>query len=459
MEQKVDQVSRLTKWLFISGTCNILLAAGFFYWLVREVPPRPYCELKPAEQQEEQIPLAINHGNAEVIRNLRGMSMEQLIAKLNETQLVENGYSQRDLVLGALITFHHFDLPRALLGQTQPTQHRMMPYGKNKEGKLLEIIVHPGLSEPQFQAIVQYAQTERWPLTSQGLFQRLRKPGGQQDLSLVDAFYLTPEFLAVEMLFNRSEKNVEKRELLAMLTQGDWSLLSSFVEQQRQVQDLSPARRQKLLIDYIDRESRAAAYIMLKTDPGFALRKLDDEHVIAMLKLLVEKRNDSEQFALILLTSPRSDAVWQAASVRLFEFAGEPVPQKDAYNAALARFVKQKASEPSPAPRSVASPMPKAMTKPAAPSAVKTKKDKTEIAKKSIAKKSLGKKEIATADKKKPATPKKSPEARRPRMYVVSDGDSLWKIAKRFDADVEAIRKVNRLKSDSLKPGTALLIP
>ncbi len=44
-------------------------------------------------------------------------------------------------------------------------------------------------------------------------------------------------------------------------------------------------------------------------------------------------------------------------------------------------------------------------------------------------------------------------------LYVVQQGDSLWRIAQRYKADVEKIRSLNRLPSDSLQPGTQLQIP
>src|SRR5262245_8555802 len=130
--------------------------------------------------------------------------------------------------------------------------------------------------------------------------------GQDLDPTLIDAFYLTPEFLSVELLFNRSEKEVEKQELLQMLCEGEWKLLSFFTEQQRAVQDLSAARRQRFLLDYVERGNRKAAYLLLKTDGDFAAHKLDDPHVMALLRLLPHKTPEAEQFALEQLTSPRS---------------------------------------------------------------------------------------------------------------------------------------------------------
>ncbi len=70
--------------------------------------------------------------------------------------------------------------------------------------------------------------------------------------------------------------HIDKTELLTVLCQGTWKMLSNFAEQQRVSQDLSPARRQKLLLEYIAHESRAAAHVLIKSDAGFATNKLDD---------------------------------------------------------------------------------------------------------------------------------------------------------------------------------------
>ncbi len=44
-------------------------------------------------------------------------------------------------------------------------------------------------------------------------------------------------------------------------------------------------------------------------------------------------------------------------------------------------------------------------------------------------------------------------------IYYVKDGDSLWKIAKRYRTTVEDIMKYNELKDDKIFPGDQLLIP
>lgn len=462
-----DPVKRLTQALFVSGAINIALITFLFYFLIKDNTPHPYYELKPANQQELQIPLASDQSNVEMIRHFRAMPLEQLLVKLNNTQLVENGYTQRDLALAALVSFHHFDLARALLGQAQPTQQRKIALGKNKKGDSVEAIVYPNLSENQIQTILQFANTERWPLTSKGLFLQLRKKGAQPDSTLTDAFFLTPEFIATETLFNRSEVQIEKSELLKVIAQGSWEMLSTFTEQQKAAQDLTPARRQKFLLDYLTHGSKAAAYLMLKTDGAFAAKKLNDQHVLDMLKLLDEKTPEAEQFTLTLLTNPRGDLVWQKAANRLYEYHGEAKPETNIHHTALTRFFPQspetlaflasvsnltetpvKAAPPATSPKVIAPVQP--ITK-AKPSPTPTSPQ--------IAKKVQPAKPSAPAKPPKPIAAAPKQAVKKDRIYVVQDGDSLWKIANRFKVDVEVLKSYNRLQSDFLKPGSTLKIP
>lgn len=361
-------IDGLKRALIFSGILNVILMLVLVYSLMHEKPPAPYFELKPAFKNEQVPPLAMAHSNAEMVRQMRQFPMEQLIGMLNDTQLVEDGFKQRDLSLASLIAFHYFDLPRALLGLPQPEQQRPVTYGKLKNGSPAVVTLYPSLSEEQFQAIKDFANREKWPLTSQGLFLAVRQKLAKTqapDPSLIDAFYLTPEFLSVEMLFNRSDKRVEKQELLQLLAEGDWKMLSSFAEQQRAVQDLSSSRRQRLLLDYVEHRSRAAAYLLLKTDADFAAHKLDDLHVIALLRLLPHKTPESEQFAVSQLTSPRSNAVWKTAARRLYAYAGEQLPESYQHHAAIERFAAKGDS------KKVAVVLP--LTKPKPPKAVAKK--------------------------------------------------------------------------------------
>lgn len=420
MKTQLRQIRRLTLGLIVSSILNISLIAILVYIFIQERPPSPYFELKPAEKKERQHLLVIGQTSVEVIKNFKKMSLEQLKSKLTNHMIVENGLTQRDLALASLVAFHYFDLGKALLGDTSPIQKRIIPIGRDKNGKTVAIEVFPGLSERQFQLIVQFAHREKWPLSAHGLFLAMKKD--RENSSLIDAFSLTSEFLAIEVLFNRSEIQIPKKELLNVLCEGNWKQILSFVQQQRIVQDLSVEKRQSFLLDYIKNHSKAAAYLLLKTDLAFAAKKLDDNHVIQILDLIDKKTPEAEQFALSLLTSPRSDIVWQMASKRLYEFADEPVPEKNHHHAAMARFV--------------------------AKNSIIQNLTQSTGALVSEAKVSA-----------KPPTQQASSPIQRTRLYIVQEGDSLWKIAKKFRVNIEALKAQNQLESDFLRPGTPLKIP
>lgn len=412
----LNQIKRLTGALIISVGVNIILIVLSCYWVLRERPPTPYCESRPATKEEQQRPLALERSNSDLIRQFRLMSMRQLVNKLHNTELVENGYTQRDLALGSLVTFYHFDLKRALAGLPMPKEQKTIVFGKKQTKIPSEITVYPGLTASQFQAIIRFAQAEQWPLTSKGLFLALQKQPKVHDLSLDEAFYLTPEFLSVELLFNRSGASLPKDVLLGLILEGDWDQLSAFTEQQKMVQDLSVARRQRFILDYVEKGSKEAAYLILKTDKQFVVKKLDDRHILQLLKLMDKPTPEAEELAIALLTSPRRDDVWKAAALRLYDYAGEQKPEVIQHEAALARFVPFMKQEKQTAPLIVKPvPVPK---------------------------------------------PSRAPLAlKREKIYVVREGDSLWKIGRIHKVDVEALKKANNLEKDTLKPGTTLRIP
>jgi nucleoid-associated protein YgaU len=210
-------------------------------------------------------------------------------------------------------------------------------------------------------------------------------------------------------------------ELLAILRDGSWGMLAAFAEKQKASQDLSPARRQRFLMEYIKKKSKAAAYVMLKTDGDFAVKKLDDATVLQMLELLTSRTQSAEKFAIALLSNPRSDAVWQSAAARLYDYLGEPQPERLDPQAILSRFV------------------PKAKWK-AAP------------------KNSVPVKPAIAAPAPQPAATPPAP-IKREKLYIVQEGDSYWKIAKKFKIDINTLKSYNNVQNDFLKPGMSLKIP
>lgn len=447
----LKRIRHLSQALMISGALNIVVLSLFIYWMMRERPPTPYCELKPASLEQQQIPLADHRGCAELLAQLSQLTFPQLINRLSQTQLIENGYAERDLALACMAAFHHFDVQRALPKDSQPKQRRLLAWKRTTPEPPITLAVYPDLTSEQFESLIRFAKTERWPFTAEGLFLLLQKQkkDGSIDKNLTETFMLTPEFWTVELLFNRSGQTISKEEILTLLQEGEWLLLKRFVEHQRQLHDQSDARRQKFLLDYLNAGSPMAAMLLLKTEWDFSVKKLDDAQVTAILTLLPASFKDGNRFAKEMLTSPRSTTVWQQSSHWLFKEAGETLPKEWNYQVILARFAPEKlkselktssssisSASPSVTPKVVSTPiissrMPVAMSPP-----------------------------LRTWEKPKPekkvVQPVKQPARR---SYTVQEGDTLWKISRRFGVDVKVLKERNGLKTDAIKPGTILQVP
>lgn len=472
MNQPIQNIRKLTILLAISGSLNIIFASIIFYLATSERPPTPYFELRPAKGGEQQAPLAIERSDSEVIRYFRRMPLQWLISRLKNTQLVENGYTQRDLALASLVAFHDFDLERAFSGLPKPDQKRRMIYGSFSDGRQAELIVYPGLSDQHFNAICSFTATERWPLTSRGLFLALQKEEKENDdPSLADTFFMTSEFSSLEMLFRRNHVTVVKEELLKVVLEGNWIMLSNFAEKQKISQDLSAARRQNFLLEYIQKKSKAAAQLMLKTDGSFAARKLDDKQVLLLLQLIDEKSPQAEQFALTVLTSPRSDAVLKLAAERLYEYNGAVIPDAALHQAALSRFALSDTAIIE-VPKPTYKPRPELLDasrsslheKPGPIPSQKQAKEaigSNEASKKITENRPVQKKLSAGMERPKTTPIRKLPQTTQNKdfYYVVREGDTLWKISRKFSVDIEVLRAFNQLETDILRPGVTLRIP
>jgi len=408
------KIKWLTQMLIISGVLNIAFLATFAYMVLREKQTSVSFELKPVEQNQEAkntVPT-----NEKVLSAYSQLSFQELILRLENKEHIEEGYTRRDLALACLTAFHHFNLEKALGGLTL-TQRTLFFYNPKGEERV-DVKVFPGLSDYQFQAIIHYTKTEKWPLTSQGLFFELKKAPLPKDPTLVEAFYMTPEFHMVATLFSRSGSSVSKELLLEMILQGEWSLLQEFAVLQRQNQDLSLQKRQSFLLNYLHYHSPIAAKLLLETDIEFSAKRLDDAQTILLLSLLNEPFSQLEKMLKELLCSQRSDLVLKKAAEKLYAFANEPLPDPFDYRLALARF---------------------------APHALPPLQQENA--------------QVFLDQKKEEKTPIVSLPLKSKRVHIVQEGESLWKISRKYRVPVEAIKKANQLDSDRLRVGRKLEIP
>jgi hypothetical protein len=382
----------LTQALIISGTLNIGLIATFAYFVIKEKQETMAIELKPAAKET-----TAQATNAQLLHSYSLLPYQELLLRLENKDLIEEGLTKRDLALACLAAFHHFNLSKALGGL--PLQKRTIPLTNHDE--TIDIPVFPGLADYQFQAVIQYAKTEKWPLTSQGLFYELKRSTSPRDPSLLDAFYLSSEYHAVHTLLTKTGIPISREQTIDLICEGEWKTAFDLTEQQRRSLDLTVDRRRLFLLEYLDNRSPLAAKILLEADLEFVSKRLDDAQILKLLDLYPEK--SLENFAKELLVSPRTDAVRKRAGCLLFTIGGEPIPDPYDHALAMQRFFPQE-------------------------------QPKTPI--------------VQTQ----PVKPKK-------KMHTIEPGDSLWKIARKYHVTVEEIMRVNHMETEKLRLGKQLEIP
>lgn len=391
----------LTQALIISGTLNIGLIATFAYFVMQEKQQNLALELRAAPKEAQAT-------NAQHLRSYSLLPYQELLLRLEDKDLIEEGLSKRDLSLACLVAFHHFNLDKALGGL--PLQKRIIPFANQEGQETIDVPVFPGLADYQFQAIVQYAKTEKFPLTAQGLFYELKRAPHPRDPSLLDAFYLSSEYHAAHTLLTKTGINVTREQTVDLICEGEWKSVADLAAQQRAALDLTPDRRRLFLLDYLSRHSRFAAIILLETDPEFVLKRLGDEQILTLLDLYPSKNPLLDNVAKELLASPRTDAVRRHAAAILYTRAGEPFPDPYDHAIALQRF--------SPAP-------PKPVTPP------------TPVA----------------------AAPTPTAQPAKKKYHTIEPGENLWKIARKYKVSIEEIKRVNHMDTEKLRPGKKLEIP
>jgi hypothetical protein len=394
-EQWARKSRFLTQALIFSGALNIGLLTSFFYFVIREKKEAVSFQLQPVALKKEKI------SNRALLSSFATMSYGELIDLLESKEAVEEGYKKRDLALASLAMFHFINVEKALSGF--PLQKRVLSFQRHEGPEQIDITVYPGLGEDQFKAILHFLKTEKFPFTTQGLLFELQQSKMPRDSSLLEAFYLTPEFSTVMTLFNRAGIPLPQEYVVDLLTQGNWNLLQQFSHEQRQMQDLSPDRLKQLLCSFIKNRSLMAAKILLQWDRDFILKKFEDPELVSFIDLFTEKSPSLEFLLKDLMTSSRSDIVWKKAGEKLYFLSSLPVPDPYDHQLALQTFI-----------------------------GLQPVVHKSEI-------------------------PQKENEGKK-RTHVVQSGENLWKIARKYKVSIETLRKVNHLETDKLKPGKELVI-
>jgi LysM repeat protein len=299
-------LKRLRRLLLASGILNICLLTLFFStWL-----PSPSFSLPVSRKS---VPSVTRHTTSgQLILSFRQMPFEQLVLKLEETEPVECGYLQRDIALSCLASKFHFDVERAL--QDSNMQTRMVTIQGQEH--LGAFPLFPGLGDAEYESLIHFAKTERWPFSAEGMFARLQNSGENLPKSLVNAFIMTKEFKELQ----RKLSPIKALELVRMMLDVDWTTIEQAQNRSQPLQ---------ILLTFVSGGSTTAAKTLLQTESAYALRQLDDGMILNIFDLLGEDHPLAESFAKKLLNTPRGDDVWQLARQKIEEPASVQ-HQKDA---------------------------------------------------------------------------------------------------------------------------------
>ncbi len=431
------RLRHLTIALVISGLLNIVVLALLSYWAMHEYPPTPYCTLKPANLEQQLAIEAHQGGCVDVLAQLAPLSFPQLVERLSQNLLIENGLMERDLALALLVSIHNFDITRALPNETNIKKKRFIKWQPANSSSFVTLSIYPDLETPAFSVLQEFAKVERWPLTAQGLFLHLKN--NPQALDLRETFILTPEFRMVELLFNHNGVGPNKDDVLTLLLEIDWQMIQIFVAQQQQLHDRSESRRQKFLLDCLEVGSTVAARYLLENEWDYSIKRLSDSQVAMMLRLTPSYSTQGEHFAKTILFSHPKTVVQQQAQRWLYARFGEPVPEEWNYQAALQRFNLQNTKN-----SLAVDDLPKFTEDIAIKPLLHAEKNIALAVSPAITKKVV---ESANVNKRKKAI-----------VHTVQTGDSLWKIANRYKISVNALKKMNKLEANTIRPGMQLNI-
>ncbi len=393
----IKKIRVLTQLLLLSIVLNIGLTTAFVTHKVRASRA-----LRPQNAPSKRPKIVVS--NAQVIKSLFSYSFEELVGELDNRELVQDGYSRRDLALSCLVSYHHLDMKRALIGKE--FQVRKYTFVHTDGGEQFDLEVYPALDESDFQLIQNFLKREKWPLTTEGLFEELKKESAEPNLttSLAQTFVSTSEFYTLYTLFRRKSDHVKASEVLQMILEGPWNFFNEFITLQKASPNLTEVSMRDLLTKYVEYGVPTASLLWIKLDGEFALRGLDDQ----LLKKVVSQIQVSNQqvtlFLKQLLWSARSDGLRELAGKKLYTFENLSIPEPYSHELTVRQFIPEMAAR------------------------------EAEV---------ISKKE----------------EAHQVILHTVCEGESLWKIAKKYQTSISEIRRVNKLKNDKLRLGQIIEIP
>lgn len=405
----LKKIKVLTHVVIISGSLNI----GFLFSL-SVIALKNFQKKNHYTSSNQQVKgsLFISLDSMDLLSEYFNYSYEKLLNELYDPTLVEDGYCKRDFALACLVSFHYFDIDKALSG-LQLTR-RVIEFIHEEGGERAKIEIFPGLCDPHFEALISFAKREKWPFNSQGLFHHLKRGKEIKKIpsSLIQTFYKTREFEVFWREISLWKKEISSEKILFMMIDADWDYIEKIhLEMDRKKQAGSDLAR-SIVLDLLKFKSIGAAKVALEYDREFFVSKSDDESILFLLSQLKKGDYYSEAFARGLLMSLRGDEVRIAAGKKLYELYDELAPTPYRHQTTLLRFLPHLFNSAE---------------------LTKTKESKQDCL---------------------------APLKIQKRFHKVAKGETLWKISSHYKISVKRIVETNKLSEKALlKPGMTLEIP
>ncbi len=299
----------LRQTLILSVLLNIALVGTFFYFLIHDNPL--HFSYKPkAEGEYEDLEIAET-----LLGRLHALPYDKLLALLGDTRKMQHGYMVRDFALGALASFHDFDIGRCLGRKIA---------SRKWESSGDTFLLFPGVSDEDFEQLQHFARTQLWPFSAKGLLRLIADKGIEEsNTHLVNFFCHTPQFVLLETLFARAKAPVLKKNILSLALECGFDQIDEFYQRQEKNADFSPSIRQEFLLEALNKGSKTAAELLLLTDKKFAIQDLDNEQLLKIIDLISIDSPQGSQFLEMVAATPRSEVLREKALKKLSRYVNK----------------------------------------------------------------------------------------------------------------------------------------
>lgn len=397
------RLKTLSHMLLLSTAFNVALVLAFLYrsCLQDRVDTSPdKTELIKIVENLHQEELYTN--TYEAYKALKPLSFEKLLPFLEKDQALNSEISIRDLALGILVFDHLFNIQEALQEKKLPVKHIIFINADHQTVAKQAYIPH--LHYTHYKQIVYFANTEKWPFTSHGLFLKLKNKKNRFDSSLKGLFFQNQDFIRLKLIFERSNLSMSHDQMLDLLLEGNWKQFQNVWHLEKTISKSYLELRRKILENYLANGSKIAAQILVEQDPLYVCQHLSDPLLEKLVSEIDSAKPTYMPFLLEVLASRHNEKIAKKVSACLNDHSTEPsrTTKKSSDNLLLSTHLT-----------------------------------------------------TFTPPNSQYNSLKKVPVFH---YHVVQPGESLWKIAQKYQTSIDQIIKDNQLSSHLIREGQKLLI-